>query len=172
MSSLLNDVFGGPDLYVNWPRTDNTYPWDPNYKPTPFAPSADAFHNWGLFRNGESESDSSYFMSQEAAAAGAGTMTSATPTPAPTSTSCTNATPAQQCKPYNGEPLPVIHDPYKPPQISVTDREVGCGTSLFRQETVEGTSDLNQGGDNITELVAVLVLGGVIAYAVMLALGK
>jgi hypothetical protein len=162
-SDFLKDVFSGPDLYVNWPRTGSTFPWDETYKPTPYSPPGNVFYGWDMYRMQQTNADSPYFMSQESA-----TTPDVIPsTPAPKPTSCQVSTIPQICPTYNGEPLPSVYDPYRPPQISINDMEVGCG-ALFKQETCQGGSC----NDEMLTLGIFLLLGGIIAYAAMLALRK
>lgn len=162
--NFLNDVYTGPDLYVNWPRTNNTFPWDETYKPTPYFPSGDTFYDWNLYRLPQTEANDPYFMSQEVV-----TGTDEIPATQPSQpTSCSVGTPVPQCPNYDGQPLPSIHDPYKAPQITITDRAIGGCGALFKQETV----NLSENKSDLTQLAIFLLLGGVIAYAVMLALRK
>ena len=175
-SQFLNDIFGGPDLYVNTNRTNNGYPWEENYQPTPYMPSAESFYDWGLYRLPQTNAESSYFMSQESAQpvtqpmpaskgsthSGYGHLGGGRSSPAPTSS--TVGTPAPLCASYTGQPLPAIHSQYVQQPLTVLDRQVSGG-ALFRQESCSNGACVS----NLTTLSIFLVLGLLVTYALIYA---
>ena len=176
-AQLLDEIFAGPDLYVDTARTNNSYPWDENYQPTPFMPSAQPFYDWGLYRLPQSGMDSKYFMSQETPQIVGGT-TQRMPAGStdsnfghlgggrsyPDPTSCKFGAPPPISESYRGEPLKAIHSQYTQKPLSAFERQTGGGF-VFSQESVQCAEGCVS---NLTVLGIFLLVGFIVTYAITL----